>query len=131
MWPRRRRSTKPSWSQWSATWSGSRRTAARPRWRPGSACARTTRSAPVAAGTQSFAPAGKPPSGAEPIPAKLLLKVADAAAVQDRESLCAEVEGTAPASAEVLVDGAPAAVAEDGRFRVRVPAAADKKVVTV
>jgi len=85
----------------------------------------------VRAGTQSFAPAGKPPSGAEPIPAKLLLKVADAAAVQDRESLCAEVEGTAPASAEVLVDGAPAAVAEDGRFRVRVPAAADKKDVTV
>ena len=85
------------------------------------------------AGTQSFAAAGKPPSGAEPIPAKLLLKVADAAAAaaQDRESLCAEVEGTAPAGSEVLVDGAPAAVAEDGRFRVRVPAAADKKDVTV
>jgi hypothetical protein len=85
----------------------------------------------VRAGMQSVAAAGKPPSGAEPIPAKLLLKVADAAAAQEREGLCAEVEGTAPAGAEVLVDGAPAAVAEDGRFRVRVPGGPDKKDVTV
>src|SRR3989440_2303236 len=81
----------------------------------------------VRAGTQSVAAAGKPPSGAEPIPAKLLLKVADAAAAPDRGGLCAEVVGTAPAGAEVLVDGAPAAVAEGGRFRVPVPAAPDKK----
>ena len=85
----------------------------------------------VRAGTQSVAAAGKPPSGAEPIPAKLLLKVADAAAAPDRGGLCAEVVGTAPAGAEVLVDGAPAAVAEDGRFRVRVPAGPDKKDATV
>jgi hypothetical protein len=85
----------------------------------------------VRAGTHAVAAAGKPPSGAEPIPPKLLLKLADAAAAQEREGLCAEVEGTAPAGAEVLVDGAPAAVAEDGRFRVRVPAAPEKKDVTV
>src|SRR3989442_3893146 len=81
----------------------------------------------VRAGTQSVAAAGKPPLGAEPIPAKLLLKVADAAAAPDRGGLCAEVAGTAPAGAEVLVDAAPAAVAGDGRFRVRVPPAPDKK----
>jgi len=85
----------------------------------------------VPAGTQSIAVAGQPPSGAEPIPAKLLLKVADAVAAQDHEGVCAEVEGTAPTGAEVLVDGAPAAVAEDGRFRVRVPAAPDKSSVLV
>ena len=85
----------------------------------------------VRAGTQSIAVGGKPPSGAEPIPARLLLKVADAAAAQEREGLCAEVEGTAPPGAEVLVDGVPAAVADDGRFRVRVPAAPDKTAVAV
>ena len=85
----------------------------------------------VRAGTQSIAVAGKPPSGAEPIAARLLLTVADAAAAQEREGLCAEVEGTAPSGAEVLVDGAPAAVAEDGRFRVRVPSAPDKTSVVV
>ena len=57
--------------------------------------------------------------------------MADAAAAQEREGLCAEVEGTVPSGAEVLVDGAPAAVAEDGRFRVRVPAAQDKTGVVV
>ena len=86
----------------------------------------------VRAGTQSVAAAGKAPSGAEPIPAKLLLKVADAAPAQEGgEQLCAEVSGTAPGGSEVLVDGAPAAIAEDGRFRVRVPAARDKTSVLV
>src|SRR5919201_3146412 len=85
----------------------------------------------VRAGTPSIAVEGKPPAGADAIPARLLLKVADAAAAQEREGLCAEVEGTAPSGAEVLVDGAPAAVAEDGRFRVRVPAAPDKTSVVV
>jgi hypothetical protein len=80
----------------------------------------------VPAGTQSIALVGQPPSGAEPIPARLLLKVADAVAAQERDGVCAEVEGTAPAGAEVLVDGAPAAVADDGRFHVRVPAAPEK-----
>jgi len=86
----------------------------------------------VAAGTQAVAMAGEPPSSAEPIPARLLLKVADAAPAQDREEkLCAEVEGTAPAGSEVLVDGTPAAIAEDGQFRVRVPADASKTSVLV
>lgn len=80
----------------------------------------------VRAGTQSIALAGLPPSSAEPIPAKLLLKLASAPAAQEREGLCAQVEGTAPRGAEVLVDGAPAAVADDGRFRVRVPSAPGK-----
>lgn len=86
----------------------------------------------VRAGMQSSALAGHPPSAAEPIPAKLLLKVADAALhAQRREGLCAEVEGTAPPGAEVLVDGAPAAVADDGRFRVSVPAEPEKTSVAV
>jgi len=86
----------------------------------------------VRSGTQAVAVAGRPPSSAEPIPARLLLKVADAAPAQDREEkLCAEVEGTAPAGAEVLVDGTPAAIADDGRFRVRVPADPGKTTVLV
>ncbi len=80
----------------------------------------------VRAGSQSIALAGRSPSAAEAIPARLLLKLASAPAAQEREGLCAEVEGTAPPGAEVLVDGAPAAVADDGRFRVRVPAAPEK-----
>jgi hypothetical protein len=90
------------------------------------------RTVEIRAGTQSIAAAGKAPSGVEPIPAKLLLKVADAAPPQEREEgLCAEVEGTAPSGAEVLVDGAPAAVADDGRFRVRVPSREGKTNVHV
>jgi len=86
----------------------------------------------VRAGTQAIAVAGKPPSSAEAIPARLLLKVADAAPAQEHgEQLCAQVEGTAPAGSEVLVDGAPAAIAEDGRFRVRVPADPGKTSVLV
>ena len=84
------------------------------------------------AGTQAVAVGGKPPSSAEPIPARLLLKVADAGASQEREEgLCAEVEGTAAAGSEVFIDGTPAAIAEDGRFRVRVPSAPDKSSVLV
>jgi hypothetical protein len=86
----------------------------------------------VPAGTQAVAAVGKAPSGADPIPARLLLRVADAAPAQEREEqLCAEVEGTAPAGSEVLVDGAPAAIAEDGRFRVRVPSTSGKTAVMV
>jgi FecR protein len=86
----------------------------------------------VSAGKQAVAETGKPPSAAEPIPAKLLLKVADAAPPQEREEqLCAEVAGTAPLGAEVLVDGTPAAIADDGGFRVRVPAARGKTGVQV
>jgi hypothetical protein len=86
----------------------------------------------VRAGRQAVATAGNAPSGAQPIAAKLLLKLADTAPAEDREEqLCAQVEGTAPAGSEVLVDGAPAAIAEDGRFRVRVPAVRGKTVVPV
>ena len=91
-----------------------------------------SRTVKVRAGTQAVAIAGGPPSSAESIPARLLLKVAVAAPARDRdENLCAAVEGTAPAGSEVLVDGAPAAIADDGRFQVRVPAAPDKATVLV
>jgi hypothetical protein len=78
----------------------------------------------VAAGMQSIALSGKAPSAAEPIPARLLLKVANAAA--PAEELCAEVQGVAPRGAEVSVDGAPVALGEDGSFHLRVPRAHDK-----
>ena len=41
------------------------------------------------------------------------------------------MRGTAPAGAEVSVDGAPAAVAADGSFHVQVPAAARRASVRV
>ena len=85
----------------------------------------------VPAGSQSVASKGQPPSSAEPIPTRLLLKVADTARPSRPDGLCAEVEGSAPPGAEVLVDGTPAAVSDDGRFRVSVPAAADKTAVVV
>src|SRR5262249_58080977 len=73
-----------------------------------------------------------PPRGAEPTPAGLRPGLADAARAQDREeSLCAEVEGTAPAGSEVMVDGTLAAIADDGRFGARAPAAAGKTGVLV
>jgi hypothetical protein len=75
----------------------------------------------VAAGQQSVVATGAAPSAAEPIPAALLLKVADASAQKHVEGLCAEVDGRAPAGTEVLIDGAPVAISQDGRFRVRVP----------
>jgi len=87
------------------------------------------RTVAVPAGTQSIALLGKPPSAAEPIPARLLLKVASAAAPP--AELCAEVQGVVPPGAEVLVDGAPAIVAEDGSFHVRVPKVRDKASVLV
>jgi hypothetical protein len=90
------------------------------------------KSVEVRAGTQAVAAIGKAPSAADPIPARLLLRVADAAPAHEREEqLCAEVEGTAPAGSEVLVDGAPAAIAEDGRFRVRVPSTSGKTAVMI
>jgi hypothetical protein len=86
----------------------------------------------VAAGQQSVAMTGNVPSAAEPIPAALLLKVADAAGANQVDGLCAEVDGRAPAGTEVLIDGAPIALAENGRFRVRVPKdPKDKKAVLV
>lgn len=83
----------------------------------------------VREGQQAVAVEGRPPSATEPIPASVLLKVANAAAATD--GLCATVEGVAPAGAEVTVDGAVAAVAPDGRFRVAVPHATDRREVLV
>jgi hypothetical protein len=75
----------------------------------------------IAAGQQAVAIAGEAPSAAEAIPAALLLKVADASASKPASGLCAEVDGQAPSGTEVLIDGAPVAIAQDGRFRVKVP----------
>jgi hypothetical protein len=83
----------------------------------------------VREGQQAVAIEGRPPSASEPIPASVLLKVANAAAATD--GLCATVEGIAPAGAEVTVDGAVAAVESDGRFRVAVPRSADRREVLV
>jgi len=87
------------------------------------------RTVQVAAGQQAVVRQGEPPSASEPIPARVLLKVANAAAAGD--SLCATVEGIAPPGAEVTVDGAPAAVAADGRFNVPVPRAHGRSEVLV
>jgi FecR protein len=83
----------------------------------------------VHGGQQAVAVQGRPPSTSGPIPAAVLLKVANAAASTD--GLCATVEGVAPAGAEVTVDGLPAAVEPDGRFRVPVPRAGDRREVLV
>ena len=80
-------------------------------------------------GRQAVAVQGGPPSASEPIPASLLLKVANAAAATD--GLCATVEGVAPPGAEVTVDGAAAAVLPDGRFRVPVARTSDRREVLV
>jgi hypothetical protein len=83
----------------------------------------------VRAGQQAVALQGHPPSASEPIPAEVLLKVANAAVAAD--GLCATVEGVAPAGAEVTVNGAPVPVAADGQFRVPVPRASDRHEVLV
>jgi len=80
----------------------------------------------VPAGYQATAQVGQAPSAAEPIPARLLLKIAEAPQTHAVEGFCAEVSGTAPRGAEATVDGVRAEVAEDGRFHVRVPRAAGK-----
>jgi len=83
----------------------------------------------VGEGQQAVALQGRPPSASEPIPAAVLLKVANAAAATDE--VCATVEGVAPPGAEVSVEGAPAVVGPDGHFRVRVPRSADRREVVV
>jgi hypothetical protein len=80
-------------------------------------------------GQQAVAVQGRPPSASEPIPAGVLLKVANAAAATD--GLCATVEGIAPPGAEVTVDGAAAALLPDGRFRVPVARTGDRREVLV
>jgi hypothetical protein len=83
----------------------------------------------VAAGRQAVAMEGRAPAAAEPIPAGLLLKVANAAAATD--GLCATIDGVAPAGTEVTVDGVPATVGPDGSFRVPVARALDRHEVLV
>jgi hypothetical protein len=80
-------------------------------------------------GRQAVAVQGRPPSASEPIPASVLLKVANAAAATD--GLCATVEGVAPPGAEVTVDGTAAAVLPDGRFRVPVARTSERREVLV
>lgn len=83
----------------------------------------------VSAGTQAVAVEGHAPAAAEPIPASVLLKVANAAAASD--GVCATIDGVAPPGSEVTVDGMAAEVAPDGRFRVPVAHAADGREVLV
>ena len=83
----------------------------------------------VREGQQAVALEGRPPSASEPIPASVLLKVANAAV--DTDGLCATVEGVAPPGAEVTVDGAAATLAADGHFRVPVPHAGERREVLV
>ena len=83
----------------------------------------------VREGQQAVAMQGSPPSASEPIPASVLLKVANAAVATD--GLCATVEGDAPPGAEVTVDGAAAALGADGHFRVPVPRAGERREVLV
>ncbi|MFL5376565.1 MAG: FecR domain-containing protein [Myxococcales bacterium] len=83
----------------------------------------------VATGEQAFARAGEAPRPATPIPTQLLLKVANAAAAG--ATFCADVEGSAPPGAEVLVDGQPVDLDERGRFSIRVPRSPGKRLVTV
>ena len=87
------------------------------------------RAVEVREGEQAVALQGRPPSASEPIPASVLLKVANAAAATD--GLCAAVEGLAPPGTEVTVDGASAAVAADGHFRVPVPRAGERREVLI
>lgn len=82
----------------------------------------------VPAGAGAVALRGQPPSSAEPIPKSLLLRIA-AAPAAPAEAVCADVRGAVPRGAEVSVDGAPVAVAADGSFHVRVPAAPRRKSV--
>ena len=83
----------------------------------------------VASGEEAFARAGEAPRPSAPIPTGVLLKVANAAAAG--ASFCADVEGSAEAGSEVLVDGQPVELDEQGRFSVRVPRAAGKRIVQV
>jgi hypothetical protein len=83
----------------------------------------------VGAGKQAIAVEGHAPAAAEPIPASVLLKVANAAAATD--GVCATIDGVAPPGTEVTVDGVTAKLEPDGRFRVPVAHAADGREVLV
>lgn len=73
----------------------------------------------VGAGEQALARPGKPPSAPRPIPTAVLLKVAEASRLAP-PGHCLDTAGVAEPGAVVTVDGAPVAVAPDGRFPIRV-----------
>ena len=83
----------------------------------------------VSSGEEAFARAGEAPGPSAPIPTQVLLKVANAAAAGG--ALCADVEGTAPAGSEVLLDGQPVELDEKGHFSLRVPRSPGKRLVLV
>jgi hypothetical protein len=74
---------------------------------------------------------GQPPSSAEPIAKSFLLKLAAATPDPVSRGVCAEVAGVAPPGTEATIDGAPALLAADGSFRVRVPVAPGRTSVRV
>jgi hypothetical protein len=73
----------------------------------------------VGAGQRSVVLEGARPRAAEPIPLDVLLKVAAKASAG--ESLCLSLMGKVRVGTEVLVEGEPAQVSEDGSFRANVP----------
>lgn len=89
------------------------------------------RTVTVTGGAQAVAPHGQPPSSAEPIAKKLLLRIAEAPPAPMEAGVCADVHGTAPPGVEVRVDGALVAVAADGAFRARVAASPERTSVRV
>lgn len=89
----------------------------------------THRTVTVLAGSQAVAVKGQPPSSAEPIAKKLLLKIAEASDEPVGRDVCADVAGIAPPGTEATVDGKGTELAADGSFHVRVPASPGKTSV--
>src|SRR5436305_1382550 len=83
----------------------------------------------VASGEEAFARAGEVPRPRAPRPTDPRLRPAHAAAAG--ASFCADVEGSAEAGSEVLVDDRPVEMDEQGRFSLRIPRAAGKRFVQV
>jgi hypothetical protein len=83
----------------------------------------------VASGQEALARAGQPPTASAPIPTQLLLKIANAAVAG--APVCADIDGHAPAGSEVLVDGQPVELDENGRFSLRVPRSPGQRFVLV
>lgn len=81
----------------------------------------------VGAGEQSVAWDGERPSAVAPIPREVLLQVARRA----KAAPCATVAGKVRPGTAVRVDGMPAEVGRDGRFRVRLPPRAGREKVRV
>jgi len=84
----------------------------------------------VGPGQVSVAPAGRAPSPAAPIPTEVLLKVA-AAALPGAAAPCSVIQGEASPGSEVRIEGEPAALGPDGRFRTPFDAKGRKEVRVV